>query len=277
MERKSKFGSNQFLLVAIASMLVALHLHLVWHSENTDLMGSSILYWAAVGYLVWERRKDYIHAESDLVSTGVGALAIAFVLYRSLSLVGNDLFLRLFPAIAAIGLSLLFSGFNRLGQHSRELFLLFLFAIPPGLLSLFVKLSPLTAQFATFVLWCLGFDVTRQGVFISLPTGSIEVYAGCSGTALILQIVGLAAIFLMLFPTKLYQKVLVSGVAVTLAFCVNGLRVALMTLLVAMNQKELFDYWHLGDGSLIFSTVAVLLFGLFCFSFVDRMESSNSL
>jgi hypothetical protein len=33
---------------------------------------------------------------------------------------------------------------------------------------------------------------------------------------------------------------------------------------VALSQQEAFEYWHQGDGSLIFSMIGVLLFGLLC-------------
>lgn len=60
------------------------------------------------------------------------------------------------------------------------------------------------------------------------------------------------------------QKLFIPVVAATVGFVVNGIRVALMAVLVAKGDKGAFAYWHEGDGSLIFSLIAVALFFLFC-------------
>lgn len=238
-------------------------------------MGASVLFWLAVVCLVWEKR-DRLVLSSGVVASSIGAVAIALVLFKSSSLVGNDIFLRLSPLISIIGIALLSSGFRGLKQYWQELSLLAFFAIPPGLVTLLIDISPLTARFAAFTLWSLGFTVSRQGVFITLPTGGIEVYSGCSGIALILQMFGLAVIFLMLFPASLRHNILMPCLAVLLAFLVNGWRVALLAVLMALGNQEAFKYWHLGDGSLIFSTTAVLVFGLVYF-LSSQTTSKNSL
>jgi exosortase/archaeosortase family protein len=48
-----------------------------------------------------------------------------------------------------------------------------------------------------------------------------------------------------------------------------------MAILVAQQQMAAFDYWHEGDGSLVFSLIAVLLFGLFCWFLLGRTEIRN--
>jgi cyanoexosortase A len=251
----------KLLLMALSSALIAIHINLTWRSENTDLMGSSMLFWFAVVYLISEKRKHLVLV-SEFSASLIGTLAIALVLFKSSSLVGNDIFLRLSPLISAIGIILLFCSWKGLKRYWQELSLLSIFAIPAGLVSLLIDISPLTAKFAAFTLWSLGFTVSNQGVFITLPTGGIEVYSGCSGMALILQMLGLAMISLMLFPVNLRQKVLTISLAVAIAFLVNSWRVALLAVLTALGDQEAFKYWHLGDGSLIFSTMAVLGFGL---------------
>ncbi|MGV0023916.1 cyanoexosortase A [Phormidesmis priestleyi] len=253
----------QWLLLGLLSGSIALHLSLVSHSQNTDLMGSSILFWLAIAALVFKKRSN-LNLNSDVFSIGLGAFFVLLVLIKSKFLIGNDIFLRLSPFISTLGISLIASGIHRLKQYWRELALLAFFTIPPGLVSLLIDLSPLTAKFAVFVLWCLGFDVSRQGLLIHLPKGSIEVYAGCSGMAIILQLLGLALIYLLLCRTRFRQKVWVVAIALSLAFTINGLRVALMAVLVALSNQSAFEYWHVGNGSLIFSTIAVLSFGTFC-------------
>jgi exosortase/archaeosortase family protein len=46
---------------------------------------------------------------------------------------------------------------------------------------------------------------------------------------------------------------------------VNGVRVALLAVLAGLSDPEILNYWHLGNGSLIFSLLAVIILSLFLF------------
>ncbi|MBD1927184.1 cyanoexosortase A [Trichocoleus sp. FACHB-90] len=253
----------KFWVLAIAAALITLHLHLTWRSDNTELLSTSFLFWLAVSSLLWKKR-DALNLESGVLSSFFGASLIILVLIKSLHLSNSVSFLRISPFISLLGLCLLASGLKGLKQYWQELLLLAFLAIAQGWILLIGDISIFTAKFAAFVLWLLGFEVSRQGVFIILPKGSIEVYSGCSGIGLILQLLGLAFIILVMIPTNLNKKILLPVVAIVLGFAVNGVRVALMAVLVALSHQQAFEYWHTGDGSLIFSTSAVLIFGLFC-------------
>ena len=135
-------------------------------------------------------------------------------------------------------------------------------------------ISPLTARLANFILWLMGFDVVRQGVWLILPTGSVEVYTGCSGVKTILQLIGLSWVVLTIIKTSWKPKLYLPIAAIFLGFIVNGFRVALMAILIALADSAGFDYWHTGTGSLIFSGISVLLFGLACALTIPK-ESFN--
>ena len=183
-----------FLLLSLAAGSIALHLNLTWRSENNDLLSCSLLFWIAVSYLIWEKR-DRLNLESDIFSSFFGLSLITLVLFKSMHLFGDDVFLRISPFLLVLGLGLLASGFKGLKQYWQELLLFGFIAVPWESIYLFIDLSLLTAKFATFVLWLLGFEVSRQGVLVILPTGSIEVYDGCSGIRMIFQLLGIALIF----------------------------------------------------------------------------------
>jgi exosortase/archaeosortase family protein len=89
-----------------------------------------------------------------------------------------------------------------------------------------------------------------------------------------LQLIGLALIYLLLCPTRLDQKGWVVAIAISLSFTINGLRVALMAVLKALSNQSAFDYWHIGNGSLIFSTIAVLSFGTLCNLLIPQSDES---
>ncbi len=249
-------------LLGLAAGLIALHLTLTWKSGNSDLLSTTVLFWVAVSALLWKKR-DTLNLESDVFSSFLGASLLTLVLLKSAHLSGNPSFLRISPFLSGLGLGLLASGVKGLKQYWQELSLLCFLSVAEGWLFPF-DISLLTAKFAVFVLWLLGFPASSQGVLVNLPTGFIEVYQGCSGIGLMLQLLGWASILLVIVPTSWKQKILVPVVAALLGFAVNGVRVALLAVLAALSNQEAFEYWHRGDGSLIFSAIAVLIFGLFC-------------
>ena len=266
------YSHIKYWLTTVGIGLVALHLYLSELFGKAGFISHSFLFWIVVLLVLWES-KDKLQLESDSVSSFLGIWLLALVLYKSLHLFPEDYFLRVSPFLSFIGWGLLASGMRGLKQYSRSLFLLSFLAIPWEFIYLF-DVSQLTAKFSTFVLWMLGFEVTRQGVWIIMATGSVEVYNGCSGVRTILQLLGLTWILLALVPTNSRQKILLSIAAILLGFIINGIRIALMAVLVALSNSEGFEYWHTGNGSLIFSAISVTMFAAVCFVTLDRKSFS---
>lgn len=266
---------SKFLLLSISAGLIAIHLHVTWENDNADFLTTSVLFWVAVCSLLWKRRHT-LNLETGVVSTCLGALLIGMVLLKSTSF--SISFPYISPLISALGIGLIASGFKGLKQYRPELIVLFFLGIPHVTLFWLIDISELTAKFAAFVLWYLGFEVFRQGFSIALPTGGIEVYPGCSGMMNILDQLRLAVLLLVMFPTAGRTKILVSVVAMLIGFVINGVRVVLMTVLVAFNNQQSFEYWHVGNGSLIFSTLSVLILCIFCFLIlrIDEIKNQNS-
>jgi cyanoexosortase A len=226
-------------------------------------LGMSVLFCLAVASLLWEKRTQ-IKLKSKFLPTLLGFSLIAWILIKSFSIsTQHDPWLRISPFVMALGLSFIASGFRGLKQFQQEITILFFLGVPHILISSFIDISAFTAKTSALILWCLGFDVSVQGIYLNLPTASIKVYPGCSGIEAMLYLLGLAVICLVIFPLRRHHKIVVPIVAVILGFAINGLRIALLAALVASNQLESFDYWHEGDGSLIFGLISVLIFGLF--------------
>lgn len=259
---------TKYWLSGIGVGLVALHLNLSQHLGRSDFFSHSFLFWMVVLFLVWEKR-DRLDLRNDPIGSFGGISLLSLVLYKSLHIFPEDFFLRIAPLLSVLGLGLLASGIKGLKQYVPEIFLVSFLAIPWEFIYIF-DVSQLTAKFSSFILWILGFEVTRQGVWIIMPTGSVEVYNGCSGVRTILQLLGLSWILLSLIPTNSWQKIWLPIASILLGFTINGMRIALMTVLVAMSNAEGFTYWHTGNGSLIFSAISVLMFGTICFLTLNR-------
>ena len=264
----------KFWLLGIATGLIAIHLTLTSRGNDASLLGTSALFWMAVLSIVWSKRDD-LSLDSGVLSSFWGILLIVLVVLKSIFMSGYDPFLRISPLISALGVALLASGFKGLKQYWRELLILCFLVPSPGTLAVLIDISTFTAQFANAVLWYLGFEVSRQGVFINLPTGSIEVYPGCSGIENMFHMLGVAVLFLVMFPTDRRTKILLPVVALFIAFVINGVRVALMTVLAASSNAQALNYWHKGDGSVIFSMISVLFLGVYCFFLLRQSNSEN--
>ncbi|MBE9062336.1 cyanoexosortase A [cf. Phormidesmis sp. LEGE 11477] len=248
-------------LVGTVAGLAVVYLTLVDRIGNESLFGNGCLFWGACISLLWQKRHEFLFG-SDLISSTTGLLIVTVVLVRTVSLPTESVLLA-FPFLSLLGITLIASGWRGLRQFRSPLLILFFLGLPQLLIGTFLDISIVTAKVSAFLLWYVGFDAVLKGVFIHLPGGSIEVYRGCSGLANMLYMLGISAIFSVFLPLNRSKQLLSVFVSVCLGFFVNAVRVALLTILVANSTEEAFEYWHLGEGSLIFSMLTVMLFGCF--------------
>lgn len=264
--------SSKFWLLGIAAGLIAIQLTINWKNGDLNSWSISVLFWFAICSVIWEKRNT-LSLKAGTVSSLLGTLVIAIVLLKSASSSGE--FYYISPFISALGLGLLASDIKGLKQYWQELLALFCLGVPQVIILSLADISELTAKFAAFVLSHVGFAVSRQGVYVGLATGAVEVNRACSGMRNITQLFAIAVLFLVMFPMSWRKKILVPLVAVFVGFTVNGFRVAMMALLVAYSTPENFEYWHTGDGAQIFSLISALIFGLFCFLMLRLDEDKN--
>lgn len=264
----------QFWLLGLAATLVTIHLTLTMRAGDHPRAGISILFYLAVASLLWEKRQSF-SLKVRVFPSLLGTLLITGVFIKSTFIMDNY-FLQLLPFVSALGLSLIASSFKGIKLYWKELIILFFLGTPSVLLSSsLTDISPFTAKLAAFILWYSGFQVSLQGVYITLPAGGVVVSEPCSGMKSITYLLGLAVIFLVMFPTNRRNNIIVPIAAVVLGFVLNGFRVAFLTILSASSNQKAFDYWHYGDGSTIVGMMAVLLLGLFCLFLLRQEEFEN--
>jgi cyanoexosortase A len=265
--------SPAFLLLVLGAAVIAIHLTLIFKIGSSDRQITSILFWATAANLIWERHKQ-LNFTTGLGSSLLGSLLLSLLLLKSTGYC-EESFLIGYPFIAGIALALIASGFHGLSIYWREILLLFFLGIPEVLFAKLTDPSPITAQFASSILWFSGFPVTQQGIYLQLPGGSVQVYSGCSGVVAMTQLLGMSVLFLMLLPLpwKWFQKLILPVAAVAIGFIVNALRVALMAILISQQQMDAFEYWHAGSGSLVFSVIGTCLLVLLVWVLIQLFTS----
>ncbi|MEB3181104.1 MAG: cyanoexosortase A [Nostocaceae cyanobacterium] len=264
----------KFWLLGIGAGLITINLTLLSQSGEISQFAMSVLFFLAVASLIWDNRHSLI-LESEIFSSFLGGLMIAFVLWKSATLPSPD-FLRLSPVFSGLGLALLASGIKGLKQYWQSLTILFFLGVPEVILSSLIDISPLIAKFSGFILWYSGFTVSIQGVHIHLPKGGVEVTPGCSGLESMSYLLGISAIALVMFPIQKQKRIFVPIVATTLAFVLNGIRIAILAVFSASGNKAAFDSWHQGDVSRMFSMIAIVIFGLFYYLLMRQSEAKIS-
>ncbi|MCA9152557.1 MAG: archaeosortase/exosortase family protein, partial [Planctomycetales bacterium] len=151
-----------------------------------------------------------------------------------------------------------------IGVHRwrRHLILAICLGIPMLLLVNLVDLSPWTAATSEYLLRWSGYDAARNGVHLRVGAGpAVRVYPGCSGVEAVSYLFGLAFVCLETFPTGRRHYVWLPIVAALMGFVTNSIRVSLMAILLASDNRDAFTYWHIGEGSQLFGIAAVILLG----------------
>ncbi|WP_224092445.1 cyanoexosortase A [Nostoc sp. MS1] len=278
MQNKLSFRlkSVEFLLLAIGGSLIAINLTIAWRNGDPTSFYITLLFLLTVYSLIKEKCYT-LDLKSEILSSSVGALLLLGVfIYSTLPINIGVLFL--FPTLTSgLGLALLASGYKGIKQYYKELLLLSFLTIRSLVIMYRYKIdiSLLTAKLSTAILWYTGFKVNRSGIMIHLPTGSVEVYSGCSGIDVIMDMLSLAVMFIAIFDLSLKQKFIVPIVAASVGFVVNSFRVALMAIIVGQGNKQAFQYWHDGDGSIVFSMIASLVLCGFCWFLLNRNEQEH--
>lgn len=196
----------------------------------------------------------------------VGSALIVAVLWRSPSLVSGDKIRYVLPLISGVGLALLARPWRHISRFAPVLMILAL--LPPmRLITLRAPvehLSDVTAAFAEILLILCGLPTQRSGQVLVIPGGAISVVGPCSGVAIMVQLVAVSLIFLMVFPMRYrWQNFVMMAVAPLLGFLINGLRIAMLAVIMASTysgKQWWFEFFHHHWGSQVFTGVGMLLF-----------------
>ena len=256
-----------FYLLGIFTTLAIWHLDIIRnHPIASEEITFYTLYWGGILYLLWQNR----HQEHNpsWFSSWLGLGLLFLVIVRPLHFWHLDLMLfRYAPIVAGLGLGLLSFGFLGFKHHWRLFLLLCLMLFPFGLINeIFdsrLHFSELTASISAFSLHYIGFKATYYGDLVKLPTGQVRVLYYCTGGLLILWLLKLTLLILVVVsPLTWRQRWTLVISAISVGFLTGCIRVAL--LVVVVNNKDLFDYWHSYTGGSMFMVFSTITYAFLC-------------
>jgi cyanoexosortase A len=206
----------------------------------------------------------------------LGTLLLIWVLTRSAVIVHWDGLLFALAPIGGLALGLMAEKPGRLGRFRDPLLCLMLL---PGFALLMrvlpeAPLSLLTARLSGIWLSILGLDVVVNSRSVLLPGGGVQVLGPCNGLDLMAQILCVGVIFLLAFPIRSWgSRCLMFVAAPLIGLICNTVRIALLAIFAGNGHSKgswWFDFFHKSTGSLVFSGVAVLIFGMLYMRLLER-------
>lgn len=272
--------SSKFWLFSSLISFAVLYLNLVWKTtSNIDRLFTESLFWVAILWLIWQQRNQ-LKLKSELFSSCFGLVLICLVLTKSFSLFYfESSLISVIPFLLTFGLALIASGFMGLQQYWRELFFAWFLFFPDGVIGTIIDrsmhITVINAKFASFLLHYIGFNVASQSdrVLLNLPdVGNFTAVVDypCAGLPMIILMLRISLLLIAFFPLPKKERILIPLTSFGIGFGLGVIRVCILTLLLPEEAK--FDYWHGSNGSQIFSTLAIVIFSIFCHSMLKKYE-----
>jgi cyanoexosortase A len=272
---------NAWLLIAST---VAIQNIVVFHtSQNESMTIFAVLIWGGA-LICMEDLIETLYPAPNAIAALFASLVLLFVLFRTSLVLHSDGVLFLLPPLAALALFLLIEKPKFILKFRDSLLCMLLFPANVLLIRIVpeVPLSLLTAKLAAFWLSILGLDPIVNGRDVFLKGGGVTVLGACNGLDMIAQVICISIIFLLAF--RLHSPIsrfLILLIAPLIGLLSNTIRIALLTIFSANGSGHgygfWFDFFHKQTGSLIFSGLAVFIFGSVYMRFLEHELGPESL
>ncbi len=209
------------------------------------------------------------------------ALLVAILLRGSFITSVHDRFTLLLLPLVLLALGLLNQPVRRSKIFLVPFIITLLFPLGLRVLELADYLQGITAQLSWFILTAIGFEPLVTGNKLMLSSGGVTITGYCTGVDQLMICWVVAVIFLLVFPLRYWShRFLALIVATVAALSVNGIRISLLAWLVSLPERagmSSFEFLHDSYGGLVFSLIAVGIFGWVYTMMVDREIAALSL
>jgi exosortase len=211
-------------------------------------------------YLAWDARRELAGrppapSRAGLVILGAGlGVLVAGVLGGSLTVQTLSL------PIVITGALVLTVGTARTRVLAFPLvFLAFMAPVPEGVLpALSRPLQQVAAVVGEWTLWFLGVPVTRDGLFLVLPSVTLHITEACNGLRFLLAMSVVGVAFAGTTETGWRRRALVVVGALAVALLANWLRVAGTGVIAQLYGHEAAGgFYHIAWGKVVYAAMLV--------------------
>ncbi|KEF42955.1 MAG: hypothetical protein ER33_03555 [Cyanobium sp. CACIAM 14] len=263
------------LWLALAAAVAIQNIAVFQSSQTEHTTVFALLVWGGA-VICMEDQFETLRPQPSAAGLCVGSLLLLWVLARSALILHWDGLLFALAPLGGLALALMGDRPGQLGRFRDPL--LCLMALPAFALLMRVlpeaPISLFTAWGSSLWLGALGLDVVVNGRNVMLPGGGVQVLGPCNGLDMMAQILCVAVIFMLAFPIRsIRSRSLLLLAAPLIGLICNTFRIALLALFAGYGYSKgswLFDFFHKDTGSLIFSGVAVLMFGMIYMRLLER-------
>ncbi|MCS5692550.1 archaeosortase/exosortase family protein [Cyanobium sp. FGCU-6] len=265
---------NLWLLLAALVAIQSLTVFSASQPSNTSVF--ALLIWGGALICI-EDQLDTLTPRPGRFGLLVGTVLLVWVVLRSSVIMHWDGLLFVLAPLSGLALGLLCMPEHQVLSRFRDALLCLM--LMPGF-ALLMRLLPeepislFTARIAAIWVGALGYTTLVRGRNVYLPGGGVEVLGACNGLDMMAQIFCVAVIFLLAFRIRsIKSRFVILLVAPLIGMIANSIRIALLAVITSYGHghgSTVFDFWHKDTGSLVFSGVAVFLFGLVYMHLLER-------
>ncbi|MFO0017421.1 MAG: exosortase/archaeosortase family protein [Synechococcaceae cyanobacterium] len=255
---------NLWLLIAA---VIAIQNIAVFHtSQSANNTVYALLVWGGA-VICMEDQIETLEPRPSFLSLIVGTIILILVLARTAIVLHWEGIVFALPPFAGLGLAFLCYPFSKILRLRDSLLALLL--IPAYALLMRVlpeePISLLTAKLAGLFLQFIGFDTVVQGRSVAIPGGGVRVLAACNGLDMMSQIICVSIVFLLAFPIRsTLSRIFLLISAPLVGLLSNAFRIAILAWCTSFGSGKgspMFKFFHDDAGSLVFSGIAVFVFG----------------
>ena len=268
---------NLWLLIAavVATQNIA-----VFHtSQSANDTVYALLVWGGA-VICMEDLIETLEPRPNLLSLILGTFILILILARTAVIVHWEGIIFALPPIAGLALALICLPITKILRFRDSLLTLMLIPAFALLMRILPEqpISLLTARVAGLWLQFVGFDVVVRARSVMVPGGGVQVMAACNGVDMMSQIVCVSIIFLLAFPIRsALGRFILLATAPVIGMLSNSFRIAVLTVATTYGSGKgspVFKFFHDDAGSLVFSGIAVFIFGWLYLNFLERELAS---
>lgn len=263
------------LWLLIAAVVATQNLTVFYTSQTANNTVYALLVWGGA-VICMEDQIENLEPCPNLLGLIFGTIILILVLARTAVILHWEGVIFALPPIAGLGLALLCLPISQILRLRDSLLTLLLV---PGF-ALIMRILPekpislLTAKLSGLWLQFIGFDVLVKGRTVMIPGGGVQVLGACNGLDMMSQILCISIVFLLAFPIRsTISRLFLLSMAPVIGMISNSFRIAVLTICTMFGNGKgspIFKFFHEDAGSLVFSGIAVFIFGWLYLFMLER-------